>query len=141
MAGEALFLLLIVIVGSVTAYFWDWLGERWWIVALLAGLQLVSTVVSPLVRYHVHRWEVTENAAYTQTGVWSIERQIAPLSRIQTVQYGEGAIARLFSLASVTITTASATGDIEIEGLDRAVAEALADELTVKADLEEGDAT
>lgn len=141
MTGEAVFLLLLVVAGGVAAYFWDWLGDRVWIVAVIVALQAIATVVSPLVRYHVHRWEVTDSAAYTQTGVWSIERKIAPLSRIQTVEFSQGAIARLFSLASVEITTASAMGSITIDGLERAQAEALADELTVKADLEEGDAT
>lgn len=141
MAGEAAFLLLLVVAGAVAAHFWDWLGDRFWIVLLVVALQAIATVVSPLVRYHVHRWEITDNAAYTQTGVWSIERKIAPLSRIQTVEFSQGAIARLFALGSVEITTASAMGAITIDGLERAQAEALADELTVKADLEEGDAT
>ena len=41
------------------------------------------------------------------------------MSRIQTVDYVEGAISRLFRLASVTATTASAAGALEIAGLDR----------------------
>lgn len=141
LATEIVVLLIVVVAGVVGAHFWDWLGDRWWIVAALVAAQLVNTAVAPFVRYHVHRWEVTDTAAYTQTGLWSIERQIAPLSRIQTVQYEQGPIARIFGLASVSITTASAGGDIEIDGLDRLVAESLADELTIKADLEEGDAT
>jgi uncharacterized protein len=39
------------------------------------------------------------------------------------------------------VTTASAAGALEIEGLDKAVARRLVDELTVKADAVEGDAT
>jgi membrane protein YdbS with pleckstrin-like domain len=63
------------------------------------------------------------------------------MSRIQTVDYVEGAISRLFRLASVTATTASAAGALEIAGLDRDVARRLVDELTVKADSIPGDAT
>ena len=63
------------------------------------------------------------------------------MSRIQTVDHVEGALARLFGLASVTVTTASAAGALEIAGLDRARARALVDELTLRADAVEGDAT
>jgi membrane protein YdbS with pleckstrin-like domain len=63
------------------------------------------------------------------------------MSRIQTVDYVEGAISRLFGLASVTVTTASAAGALEIAGLDQARARQLVDELTLKANTVEGDAT
>ena len=68
----------------------------------------------PQWRYLVHRWETTETAVYTQTGWWARERRIAPMSRVQTVDYAEGAIARLFGLATVTVTTASAAGALSI---------------------------
>ena len=102
---------------------------------------MAYVAVVPQWRYRVHRWEVTETAVYTQTGWWARERRIAPMSRIQTVDYAEGAIARLFGLATVTVTTASAAGALEIAGLDRARARQLVDELTLKADTVEGDAT
>ena len=124
-----------------TSYVWHWFEMRWW-VALLAGLVIaVNVLVVPQWRYRVHRWEVTDTAVYTQTGWWTRERRIAPMSRIQTVDYAEGAVARLFGLASVTVTTASAAGALEIEGLDRLRARQLTDELTVSAASVEGDAT
>ncbi|HPU12573.1 MAG TPA: PH domain-containing protein [Aeromicrobium sp.] len=141
MAGEVVYLAVIIVGGLIVGEFWNWLGDRMWIVYGLAAAQAIAVFVSPFVRFHVHRWEVTDTAAYTQAGLWSITRQIAPLSRIQTVNVDEGAISRLFKLASVTITTASSVADIEISGLDRDVAAALASELTVKADLESGDGT
>jgi membrane protein YdbS with pleckstrin-like domain len=63
------------------------------------------------------------------------------MSRIQTVDLAEGAFERLFGLASVTVTTASAAGAVEIGGLDRDLALQLVSELTLKADAEPGDAT
>ena len=84
---------------------------------------------------------MTESAVYTQTGWWARERRIAPMSRIQTVDHAEGALERLFRLATVTVTTASAAGALRIAGLDRDVARRLVDELTLKADAVEGDAT
>lgn len=113
----------------------------WWVFAAAVGLHLTWAGVVPQWRYLVHRWEVTETAVYTQTGWWARERRIAPMSRIQTVDHAEGALERLFRLATVTVTTASAAGALRIAGLDRDVARRLVDELTLKADAVEGDAT
>ena len=125
LAQSAALLLLLVLAGPV----WGWLDVTWWMF-LLAGVALTAyVVVVPQWRYLVHRWEVTESAVYTQTGWWARERRIAPMSRIQTVDYAEGALARLFGLASVTVTTASAAGALEIAGLDRDRARRLVDEL------------
>ena len=125
----------------VTALVFDWYDLRWWMPLSLAVLTLAAAVLIPQWRYAVHRWEVTDTAVYTQTGWWRRERRIAPMSRIQTVDYVEGAISRLFRLASVTATTASAAGALEIAGLDRDLARRLVDELTRKADAIAGDAT
>jgi uncharacterized protein len=127
---------LVVLTGPV-----GWFALPWWAWALLAVVLAGWAAVVPLWRYAVHRWEVTATAVYTQTGWWVRERRIAPMSRIQTVDHVEGAVARLFGLATVTVTTASAAGALEIEGLDKHVAQQLVDELTVKADAVEGDAT
>jgi membrane protein YdbS with pleckstrin-like domain len=129
------------VVPFVLVAVFDLMDVPWW-AWLLWALVLVSYVaVVPTWRYRVHRWEVTDTAVYTQTGWWARERRIAPMSRIQTVDHVEGAISRLFGLATVTVTTASAAGALAITGLDRLVARGLVDELTVKADAVEGDAT
>jgi len=128
---------LVVAVGPVA----DLVDVPWWGFALLGAALGAYVVVVPQWRYAVHRWEVTETAVHTQTGWWVRERRIAPMSRIQTVDHVEGAVARLFGLASVTVTTASAAGALEIAGLDRARARELVDELTLRADAVEGDAT
>jgi len=132
---------LLVVVPLVLAGPMDLFDVPWWawLVWLLVLVAYVAAV--PSWRYAVHRWEVTDTAVYTQTGWWTRERRIAPMSRIQTVDHVEGAIARLFGLATVTVTTASAAGALEISGLDKDVARRLVDELTIKADAVEGDAT
>jgi hypothetical protein len=120
-----------------------WLDHPWaWaIVAAVAVLGALQAIGIPIWRYRVHRWEASETAVYTQRGWWARERRIAPMSRVQTVDLAEGPLARLFGLATVTVTTASAAGALRIEGLDRDVALRLVDDLTRKADLVEGDAT
>ncbi|QWF24841.1 PH domain-containing protein [Nocardioides sp. LMS-CY] len=128
---------ILAVVGPITG----WLPIPGWLVALVGVLAAAYVVVMPLWRYRVHRWEVTDTAVYTQTGWWVRERRIAPMSRIQTVDHAEGAIARLFGLATVTVTTASAAGALEIVGLERGRALELVDQLAVQADTVPGDAT
>ncbi len=128
-------------VAMVVVLAWDAIDFRWWMPALALALLAAYVAVVPQWRYLVHRWEVTDTAVYTQTGWWARERRIAPMSRIQTVDYAEGPIARLFGLATVTVTTASAAGALQIVGLAKARALQLVDELTLKADAGEGDAT
>lgn len=119
-----------------------WLEEvPAWAVVPVGVVAAAYAAVVPQWRYLVHRWEVTGTAVYTQTGWWSRERRIAPMSRIQTVDHHEDALDRLFGLATVTVTTASAAGSLKIPGLDREVARRLVDDLTRKADAVEGDAT
>jgi membrane protein YdbS with pleckstrin-like domain len=133
----AVLVAVVVVAGPVTG----WLPIPLWVTALVAVAAAAYVVVVPLWRYRVHRWEVTGTAVYTQTGWWVRERRIAPMSRIQTVDHAEGAVARLFGLATVTVTTASAAGALEIVGLDRDRALALVDELAAQADSVPGDAT
>jgi uncharacterized protein len=104
-------------------------------------LALAHLGVMPPWRYAVHRWEATPDAVYTQVGWFDQERRIAPISRVQTVDSERGAIERLFGLANVTVTTASAAGPIHIHGLDYAVAQQLADDVTTRAQATRGDAT
>ena len=136
-AGAALVLVALVVLAGPT----DVLDLPWWAVALATVLMVGYVAVVPQWRYAVHRWEVTDTAVYTQTGWWTRERRIAPMSRIQTVDHVEGAVARLFGLSTVTVTTASAAGALEISGLERDRALALVDELTIRADSVAGDAT
>lgn len=117
------------------------LDLAWWAWVLVGAALASYVVVMPQWRFLVHRWEITDTAVYTQTGWWTRERRIAPMSRIQTVDHVEGAFARLLGLATVTVTTASAAGALEIDGLDAARARELVDELTLRADAVEGDAT
>lgn len=137
-ALEGAFTLLVVL---VVGYVWAPFDVRWWMPLLLGTAVAAYALLVPAWKYAVHRWEVTETAVYTQTGWWARERRIAPMSRIQTVDYAEGPLQRLFGLASVTVTTASAAGALVVAGLDRDRARALIDELTLKADAAPGDAT
>lgn len=131
----------VAVAASISALIWT-PGALQWLLPLLAVVACATVaVVVPVWRYRVHRWEVSATAVYTQRGWWARERRIAPMSRVQTVDFAQGVLSRLFGLATVTVTTASAAGPLQIDGLDRDVALTLVDELTRKADLVEGDAT
>jgi membrane protein YdbS with pleckstrin-like domain len=124
-----------------------WVGDSshsGWHAIVLVVVSLVAIahlVVMPQWRYRVHRWETTDQAVYTQTGWFSQERRIAPISRIQTVDMHRGPFERLFRLANVTVTTASAAGPIRIHALDLDVTQRLVDDLTTITQASEGDAT
>ena len=136
-AARCLILFVVLIVLTV----FDWSPVPWWAWPPLAIASVAYVVLMPRVRYRIHRWESTETAVYTQTGWLSRERRIAPMSRVQTVDFQQSAFGRLLGLASVTVTTASAAGPLEISGIDKAVADRLVDDLTRRTEAEAGDAT
>lgn len=110
-------------------------------IIVIAVVFVADTIVMPMLRYRIHRWEVTDDAVYTQRGLITVEQRIAPISRVQTVDTERGALSRLFGLSTVTVTTASAKGELRIEGLDRDVAARIVNDLTVVTAASEGDAT
>lgn len=120
---------------------WHWFRLQWWMLVALGVLAVAYLAVMPAWRYRVHRWESTDTAVYTQTGWFTRERRIAPMSRVQTVDMEQGPLARLFGLATVTVTTASAAGPLKIAGLEQLRAGSLVEELTRRTEDERGDAT
>jgi uncharacterized protein len=142
-AARASIAWLVILAAQVTWLITD-PGHRAWHLALLAAFSAVGLAhlgVMPQWRYRVHRWEATPDAVYTQSGWFTQERRLAPISRIQTVDSKRGPLEQVFGLANVTVTTASAAGPLVIEGLDLATAEALVAELTAIAQAAPGDAT
>ena len=133
--------LRIVLIALVVVQIMDWLDVPWWLWPLLVVASIAYVVAMPRVRYRIHRWESTDTAVYTQTGWLSRERRIAPMSRVQTVDFEQGPIDRLLGLASVTVTTASAAGPLTISAIDKPVADRLVDDLTRRTEAEAGDAT
>lgn len=119
-------------------------SRPWWatvLLVLLIAIDLVHFVAMPPIRYRVHRWEVTDTAVHTRAGWIGRHTRIAPISRIQTVDSTQGAIMRLFGLASLTVTTASAAGPISIDCLDATTAKELVAQLTEITAATPGDAT
>lgn len=109
--------------------------------AALAVLGLPLAVLLPFWWFRVHRWEVTESAVYTRTGYFWQEWRVVPMSRIQTVDTQRGPLEQAFGLATVSVTTASARGAVQIQGLDHELAADLAQQLTETTQATPGDAT
>ena len=130
-----------VLVALVVVEAMDWWDVPLWVWPVYAVVAVAYIVAMPLVRFRIHRWETTETAVYTQTGWLSRELRIAPMSRVQTVDFDQSAVSRLFSLASVSVTTASAAGPLHINGIEVGVARRLVEDLTRRAEAEAGDAT
>jgi membrane protein YdbS with pleckstrin-like domain len=111
------------------------------VLAVTVALTCAHAVIMPRWRFRVHRWEVTDEALYTRSGWFSVHWRIAPISRIQTIDSHRSFGERIFGLANVTATTASAAGPVRIHGLDRATADELLDRLAVATGQTPGDAT
>lgn len=141
--GRALPIWVVLIAVEVTVEILNGLlGGPW--VLVLVGTVLAAVahlVVMPQWRFRVHRWEVTDEAVYTQAGWFTQERRIAPISRVQTVDTSRGPVEQIFGLSNVTVTTASSAGALHIDGLERGVAEQIVDHLTSTTQATRGDAT
>jgi membrane protein YdbS with pleckstrin-like domain len=111
------------------------------VLTITVVLAVLHLAVMPQWRYRIHRWENTDEAVYTQTGWFTQERRIAPISRIQTVDSQSGLLERAFKLANVTVTTASAAGPLKIHGLAQEDAQQLVAHLSTRTAATPGDAT
>lgn len=111
-------------------------------VATIAFLATVffSTVV-PAWRFRFHRWEVTRESIYTQSGWFRRRSVIIPIARIQVVDTEAGPLEQLLRLATLTVTTASSAGTVRIVGLDADLARQVAADLTATTQAYSGDAT
>jgi membrane protein YdbS with pleckstrin-like domain len=133
---------LVVVAVEIIVILANGLPGAWWIaVAATALLAAAHAVIMPHWRFRVHRWEITDEALFTRAGWFSVHWRIAPISRIQTIDSHRSFGERLFGLANVTATTASAAGPVHIHGLDRATADRLLDELALATAQVPGDAT
>ncbi|MCY1657374.1 PH domain-containing protein [Dietzia sp. SL131] len=115
-----------------------------WMLLATAGWALLTAaalVVVPRVRWAIHRWEATDTAVYSRSGLFWEEWRAAPLSRVQTVDKTRGPLQRQFGLATVVVTTASSKGAVRISALDATQAEEMADRLTLLAEDDQRDAT
>ena len=111
------------------------------IASICAVLTIVAMLVVPRVRWARHRWEHTDEAVYSRSGLLWEEWRATPLSRVQTVDKIRGPVQRMLGLATVVVTTASSKGAVRINALGDGVAGALVDRLTLLTEGDQRDAT
>ncbi|GAB2929492.1 PH domain-containing protein [Nonomuraea fastidiosa] len=120
----------------------DWLAASPWLPPLaVAVVVLPFLAAEPFVRYAVHRWELSGDVVYARSGFLTREWVFVPVSRIQTVDKGQGWFERMLGLATLEIRTASHAGSSTIQGLDFHVAARLAEQLAHRAEQLRDDAT
>jgi uncharacterized protein len=134
---------LVVILGQTAGLVFADQPPGWLKITLTISIVLgvLQVVIEPQWRYRVHRWEANREAVVTRSGWINQEWRVAPLSRIQTVDTKRGPLEQLLGLATVTVTTASAAGPVQIAGLAHDDAAELVDELTAVTQATPGDAT
>ncbi|MEO3800453.1 PH domain-containing protein [Nonomuraea sp. B1E8] len=119
-----------------------WYADNSWLLpAAVVVLLLPFLVAEPFVRYAVHRWELSGDVVYARSGFLTREWVFVPVSRIQTVDKGQGWLERMLGLATLEIRTASHAGSSTIKGLDYGVAAGLAEQLAHRAEQLRDDAT
>jgi membrane protein YdbS with pleckstrin-like domain len=134
---------LVIVLGQAAGEIFASQPPGWLMITLVLSIVIgvLQVVIEPQWRYRVHRWEANQEAVVTRSGWVTQEWRIAPLSRIQTVDTKRGPLEQLLGLATVTVTTASAAGPVQIAGLAHADAVELVDELTAITQATPGDAT
>ncbi|MFB4285392.1 MULTISPECIES: PH domain-containing protein [unclassified Nonomuraea] len=125
---------------------WSWVPgwfarDPWLLPVAVVVLLLPFLAAEPFVRYAVHRWELSGDVVYARSGFLTREWVFVPVSRIQTVDKGQGWFERMLGLATLEIRTASHAGSSTIKGLDYRVAAGLAEQLARRAEELRDDAT
>lgn len=87
------------------------------LLGVIAVAAATHIVLMPRARHRIHRWEVTEEAIYTQSGALVRNRRIAPLTDVTEVRTGQGPLQAIFSLGTITVTTPG--GRLRIADLSR----------------------
>lgn len=105
-------------------------GGLGWLVPA-AGAVLLAAFAGwyPVVRYRRWRWRLTDIALELRHGVLVHRHEAVPYFRIQQIDVTQGPLDRLLDLATLQVTTASASGSAGLPGI------AAGDAPTVRAEL------
>ena len=113
-----------------------------WIVGVAGAAAVLASGVAlawllPIYNHRHFRYEVMDLGLYVARG-WLWRRwQVVPHARIETVDIRSGPLLRAFGLVAVEVATAAAGGGTGIPGLDPSSADALVEELSRRAGVEE----
>lgn len=110
------------------------LGALGWLVPL-AGAGLLALLVGwyPRARYDRWRWQLTPLALELRHGLVVHQHEAVPYFRIQQIDITRDPLDRLLDLASLQVSTASASGSATIPGLAARTAPVVRAELLARA--------
>jgi uncharacterized protein len=105
--------------GVLTAVAVGFLGSPtgWVVPAVLVLLTAVLAAWYPTARYERWRWRLTDLAVELERGVVVRQAEALPYFRIQQIDVTQGPIDRLLGLASLQVTSASASGSVTLPGI------------------------
>lgn len=85
--------------------------------AVLLVLTAAAAVWYPTARYERWRWRLTDLAMELERGVIVRQAEALPYFRIQQIDVTQGPVDRLLGLASLQVTSASASGSVTLPGI------------------------
>jgi uncharacterized protein len=106
---------------------------RWVPLAVAAALLLVAVTWYPGARYRRWRWRLTDLALELRFGVLVHRYEAVPYFRIQQIDIERGPVDRLLGLATLQVTTASASGSGALPGIAEEDAPLVRQELLLRA--------
>lgn len=126
--GSLLPALIAVVLGFVFAGGWGWL-----VLGAVTALVGFAVVIYPRMRYRRWRWQLTELAIELRSGVLVRTQETVPYFRIQQIDIAAGPVDRLLGLASLQVTSASASGSATLPGIAAEEAPQVRAELLARA--------
>ena len=126
--GSVLPGLVAVVLAFVLAGGWGWL-----VLGAVAVLVVFAVVVYPRLRYQRWRWQLTDLAIELRYGVLVRVQETVPYFRIQQIDIAAGPVDRLLGLASLQVTSASASGSATLPGIAAEQAPQVRAELLARA--------
>ncbi|MFZ3590203.1 PH domain-containing protein [Bacillus sp. DJP31] len=103
-----------------------WIGYS--LLGLIVALSLFNIVFYSKLEWRKWKYEVHDSEVDIQHGVFTVQRSLIPMVRVQHVDTRQGPLLRRFNLATVTISTAATVH--EIPALDVVEADQLRDRIS-----------
>jgi uncharacterized protein len=121
-------LLIGTVIGVVVLGRWGWLITLGFVV-----LMAISAGWYAPARYARWRWRLTDLALELRHGVVVHQQEAVPYFRIQQIDVTQGPVDRLLGLATLQVTTASASGSVALPGIAAGDAPGIRAELLARA--------
>lgn len=115
----------------VAHLWWHWWGWLTMVALVLTVLDVIIELGLVPYRYAFWRYQITPLAVRLQSGVIFRKEVTVPISRIQNVTLAAGPFLQSVRLQSVTVETAASS--YQIDGVTRAVASQLRDQIMTLA--------